>query len=190
MSLFILEYPFVRVFICDVGNLGSSLSSPLFLPLPLWSQRPQVPLWSSPFPFIPPSFLPSLFSSLPLFTPHFSLRNVSEADWGNTLVDNRCIVSQRLLQTHRRGFVLTHSFVFSCPSLVSANEERAGGCHGNPEEAQWHGPQHRGCQGRKHQLEVCVCACARVCERFIQNPADLRFVWAFWETFSVRKLLF
>uniref|UniRef100_A0AAQ6AEJ0 Afadin, adherens junction formation factor a n=1 Tax=Amphiprion ocellaris TaxID=80972 RepID=A0AAQ6AEJ0_AMPOC len=37
------------------------------------SPQPQVPPWSSPFPFIPPSFLPSLFSSLPLFTPqsHF-----------------------------------------------------------------------------------------------------------------------
>lgn len=44
----------------------------------------------------------------------------------------------------------------SCPSLFSANEERARGCHSNPEEAQWHGPQHRGCQGRTGHLKVCV----------------------------------
>lgn len=140
-------------------------------------QQPQVPLWSSLFPFIRPSFLPSFFSSLPPFTPqsHFPL-NVSEADWGKVLVDDRCIVSQRLLQTHQRGFILTHSFVFSCPSLFSANEEGAGGCHGNPEEAQRHGPQHRGRQGRKHQLEMCVCVCLSLCVKSspkIQQIRDL-----------------
>uniref|UniRef100_A0AAQ6AHN7 Afadin n=1 Tax=Amphiprion ocellaris TaxID=80972 RepID=A0AAQ6AHN7_AMPOC len=59
----------------------SSLAESVFIhdllrfKLPQWTSllQPQVPPWSSPFPFIPPSFLPSLFSSLPLFTPqsHF-----------------------------------------------------------------------------------------------------------------------
>lgn len=79
------------------------------------------------FPLPSSLLLPSLLSSL------FS----SQSD-----APDSCRVSQRLLEDsslfHLRFRLLS----------LSANEEGARGCHGNPEEAQRHGPQHRGCQGR------------------------------------------
>lgn len=115
-----------------------------------WFQQPQVPLWSSPFPFIPPSFPPFSHPSLFVLHSFVCLRNVSEA------------TDQRTFVEFLRGYRLIKEVLSSltdcpsCPSLFSANEERARGCHSNPEEAQWHGPQHRGCQGRICHLKVCV----------------------------------
>lgn len=131
------------VFILDL--IPETTGSSVVFPFPLY------PSFIPSLPFlIPPSFYSVSFSPL-----MFLKQTEGTRKW--------TLVSQRLLQTHRRGFILTHS-VFSCPSLVSANEERPGGCHGNPEEAQRHGPQHRGRQGMKHLQEVCVCVC---------NSADL-----------------
>lgn len=99
-----------------------------------------------------PSFIPSLPLLIPsLFLLHslIFLRNASKA------------THQRAFVEFPRGFKEVSSSLTdcpSCPSLFLANEERAGGCHGNPEEAQWHGPQHRGRQGRKYHLKVSVCA--------------------------------
>lgn len=102
---------------------------------------------------IPPPLVPSLLLSHPFFfssspiLPHNILKGIRQTP-------NSCRISKTLLK-EAPLFHLQSDLLF-CLSLFLANEEGARGCHGNSEEAQWHGPQHCGCQGRKHHLKVFV----------------------------------
>lgn len=142
---------------------------------------------SAVFPFpLYPSFIPSLpFLIPPSFYSLFSLRNVSAADWGNKLVDTRCIVYQRLLQTHRRGFILTHSL--SSPVRLSFQPMRK-----EPEVVTVTLKKHNGMGLSIVAAKVgntswkCVCVSVSVCA-CVNTTSKILQIWDLFEKLFLRE---